>query len=1242
MGDLVLGPIVDATISKVISAATEQINLAVSWKAELRRLCNKLIVIRAVLQDADRRQVGDSAVKLWLENLRDVAREAEDVVDEVVYERLKQEVWIQKQMKKKVCLFFTFSNPFIFRLKMANKIKNLIASIVEINKEAADFGLQSIYATHESRCNPQTAYSSLGYCPRVIGREDDVSKIVDLLIDPNNEESLSVISVVGMGGLGKTTLARSVQNHEKIVRNFGRTMFICVSEDFDVKKILKEMFESLTKEGCSIENEVTIVGKIQDELKNENYLLILDDVWNEDPLKWEALRGCLLEINKNKVSRVVVTTRSENVASIMGALGGHMYHLEGLEDEECWSIIKQRAFGGSSVPNLELEVIGRQIAKKCKGVPLVANVLGASLCNRSDSGEWVSVNDSFDARSSMKDDRRTWIVRVLQLSFDRLPNTTLKQCFAFCSIFPKDWKIEKEMLIQFWMAEGFLQPSEGSNSMEDIGNKYFNDLLSYSLFLEEDKDSTGKIKSCKMHDLIHDLAIFNSKSETLIFEAASESNIAHVRHLNLVDAEEMVPTNFVEVAGKLHSLFLKADILCKMPNSFKRLRILSFGRANIEQLPTWIGKMKHLRYLDISWSEIKELPQFIMELYSLQTLRFMYCFLIEKQPEGVENLVSLRHIYFSEKSCMPLRIGRLKDLQTLQLFVVGLQEGSRIEELGCLSQLGGELRICHLEHVENYSEAEKAKLSKKIELYELSLEWTERNTEECNHDEDVLAGLKPPPNLRNLTIECYGGEKCPPWMEPNLSESFSLNNLVDLKILRCEKLKSIPIMIGLSSLQQLRIQNCLELTRIGDGVFAFPKSLKRLHIWSCPRLETIGDSISTLTCLEELDLSGCEDLRLIPIMSGLSSLQQLRIQNCLELTRIGDGAFAFPASLRQLRVSSCPRLETIGESISTLTCLEELDLSGCEDLRLIPIMSGLSSLQQLRISGCLELTRIGDGAFAFPASLRQLSISSCPRLETIGESISTLTCLEELNLYGCEDLRPIPSVNGLSSLRELQIAECSSVVSLPNGPSSCTALKKLIIVGCHNLISISEDLKDLHSLVDLFIVRCENLRSIPEESFSCLVCLERLQIGGFSKELEEFPNLNFIHHLHTSLQELTLFGWEKLTYLPPQIQHLTSLRKLIIIDFNQVEALPEWLGSLSSLQTLWISHCANLKYLPSAQAMQRLSKLQRLMISKCPELKGRCAKETGLEWFKISHIPIIHIDREFIQIDVERIQYQGR
>ncbi|GKV01561.1 hypothetical protein SLEP1_g14108 [Rubroshorea leprosula] len=325
---------------------------------------------------------------------------------------------------------------------MANKIRNLITSIDDINEEARQYNLQSRLAVSapESRSNPQTAHPFLGYCSQVIGREDDVSNLVDLLIDPSNKQPLSVISVVGMGGLGKTTLVKSVEKEEKIREHFGKIMSICVSEDFNVKRILKNMLECLSKESCSIKSESAIMKKIKEKLENKNYLLILDDVWNEnESMKWEELRGCLSEINKNKVSRVVVTTRSTKVASTMGTRDEHVYHLKQLKQDECWSIIKQRVFGDSSVPDQELEQIGRQIAKKCRGVPLVANIIGASLSTRIHRHEWLSVQNS-EAWDSLKDDSTgRGILGVLQSSFDRLPDPALKKCFAFCSIFPKDY-----------------------------------------------------------------------------------------------------------------------------------------------------------------------------------------------------------------------------------------------------------------------------------------------------------------------------------------------------------------------------------------------------------------------------------------------------------------------------------------------------------------------------------------------------------------------------------------------------------------------------------------------------------------------------------------------------------------------------------------------------------------------------------------------------------------------------------
>ncbi|GKV49916.1 hypothetical protein SLEP1_g56639, partial [Rubroshorea leprosula] len=708
MGDLILGPVVEATLSKVIAVASDQLDLALGWKEDLKKFCSTMRHLRGLLQDADEKNVsGNPALKSWLQDLRAIADEANDILEQVAYKNMQRQMAVQKS---KVRYFFTQADPqaLIFRQKMANKIKNLNKKLAGINRSANQLGLQYKLANTgpEPRATAGLETHSLLPSP-VFGRKEDVSKIVSLLVDSSSQHDLPVTTIVGMPGLGKTTLAKAVLQNEKIREHFGdNKMWVCVSENFDVKRILMEMLESITKSssgGGDIGSKDTVLRKIQEKLGEKSYLLILDDVWNEERKIWEDLRSCLLGISKNKGSRVLVTTRLKNVASLMAVTNEHIHHPKQLNEEECWTIIKHRAFGDNSVSD-GLEEIGKQIAKKCKGVPLVASIIGATLQNKRDKKEWQAVieNQVWDSL-----EKENGVLDIIKFSYDRLPKLALKQCFAFCSIFPKDFVMEREMLIQLWMAQGFLESSEEScMAADEIGDKYFKNLLSYSLFQEGWRDHvTGSVISCKMHDLIHDFAQFISNFETLIVEEQPGSHISHhVRHLNLIGGREMVPTILGDVAEKLQTLFSKHGVFSDVQVDLKRLRALNLDDASdAKQLPTCFGNSKSLRYLDISGTQIGELPKFITKLYNLQTFRFTNCKSLKMPTGGIGDLINLRHIYFNDEERMPANLGRLTKLQTLPLFFVSTTKGCKIEELGSLRGLKGGLEIRKLDLVEGKS-----------------------------------------------------------------------------------------------------------------------------------------------------------------------------------------------------------------------------------------------------------------------------------------------------------------------------------------------------------------------------------------------------------------------------------------------------------------------------------------------------------------------------------------------------------
>ncbi|XP_030936545.1 putative disease resistance protein RGA3 [Quercus lobata] len=1072
MAEAFVADVAKGILSKLIPLVSEQISLAWGFKEELTQLRGSVEMIQAVLADAERRKVREESSRLWLQRLEDVAYDADDLLDELAYEILRRKVEIRNQMKRKVHFFFSFSNPIAFRIKMANKVKAIGELLKGINDDANQFRLpkvSSVISNPKIIPNRETD-PSLDYS-EIVGRRDHVAEIVNLLLSATNQQ-LSVIPIVGMAGLGKTTLAKLVYNHELVIRHFDERIWVCVSDDFDDKRILREILESIIEESWTSNNKGAIIKRLQTRLQAKRYLLILDDVWNEKSQNWCNLKSCLSTISSNTGNNIIVTTRSDKVAEIMETVPRQ--YLKKISKDECWSIIKKIVSKNESIPlTPDLETIGRDIAEKCGGVPLVASILGGTMSCKKQKSKWLTIQNS-EVWSYLHDSNE--MLPILELSFDHLPSLSLKQCFAYCSIFPKDYEIKKEELIELWMAEGFLQPAQGSSLvMEDIGNKYFNIFLENSLFQDVKKDMYDNITSCKMHDLVHDLALSISKFETLILKDDSRGDIHHVRRRLLVqydwETKPRIPLSKDSVR-RLGTLISENATFGNLLSNFKCLRVLKLSGNSITEISESIGCLIHLRLLHISWAEIKALPESITKLYNLQTLRLQGCYSLEELPKDLNKLVNLRHIYVDDSSYIhqsPKDMGELNFLQTLSFFIVGQDEGHQINQLGSLNQLSGKLDIENLENVRDQEEARSANLAKLDKINQLGFYWSDGSDRKVNHhiEEEVLEALYPHQDLKSLTIDGFGGKKFPSWMLTSRNAMDALSpfyNLIKINLNHCNKCKQVPTLGHLPCLEVLKIEGMDNVTRIGVEFYGvhsnvlFP-ALGRLIFRNLHNLRKWKDA-----------------LEVTPASVVFPCLELLIIEKCPQLT---SAPYNFP-HLQRLKVSeiSYTALESISSNLTTLTSARIYEVP---ELAFVP--QQLFYIQSLEI----KLSYILD-AFIFLKWGTELEIYGCfPGIQAIAPH---LRCLR---ISGC-DVKILPSELQLcTSLSVLEIRDCPNLKSLPD-LQGFHSLEILEISGCPKLKSIS-DLGELYSLRVLKIFHCSKLTRLPEASLQCLntmVIVERV------------------------------------------------------------------------------------------------------------------------------------------------------
>ncbi|XP_027166490.1 putative disease resistance protein RGA3 [Coffea eugenioides] len=463
MADALLGSTVQVLVEKAINLASEQIALFVGFKKDLEKLKTTLTRIQAVLHDAEKKQVTEESVKLWLRELEAVAFDVGNLLDDINYEMLRRKVELQNQMKRKVCFFFSLSNPIAFRCKMANKIQKINMDLKRINEEARNFSLQSQTApalspSSEARFIKNRETDSVTIDASFVGRDNDVSAIITQLTATNNNETISVLPIVGMGGIGKTTLARKVFNDPNIEKHFDKRIWVCVSEDFIANRLFGMILQSLQGREPEAKGREARVNRLKELLDGKNYLLVLDDVWNKESTLWNDFLGSLKGTSQAMGSWILVTTREQQVVDITRISSPQGYSLKQLSDDQCWRILKENAFGAGEVPD-GLQDIGLKIAHKCRGLPLAASVLGGVLRNRGPD-EWQNLESGLQ---SLGGGENRDVIEILKLSFYHLPYPSLKKCFAYCSIFPKDFEMKRNQYPNFG-----LQKDSSSNPRNDM------------------------------------------------------------------------------------------------------------------------------------------------------------------------------------------------------------------------------------------------------------------------------------------------------------------------------------------------------------------------------------------------------------------------------------------------------------------------------------------------------------------------------------------------------------------------------------------------------------------------------------------------------------------------------------------------------------------------------------------------------------------------------------------------------
>nr|UBY07192.1 NBS-LRR disease resistance protein [Dasypyrum villosum] len=1204
MGEVVaamaIRPLVSMLVNKAASSLLDQYKVMEGMEEQHKVLKRKLPAILDVMTDAEEQATAHrDGAKAWLQELKMVAYEANEVFDEFKYEALRREARKKghyRELGFDVIKLFPSHNRIVFRYKMGRKLCRILKAIEVLIAEMHAFRFKH---TDYVIIDPQEIASR--------SRKKDKKNIVDTLLGQSTNADLTIVPIVGMGGLGKTTLAQLIYNEPEVQKHFQLLLWVCVSDAFDVNSLAKSIVEASPKKND--DKDKAPLDRLKKLVSEQRYLLVLDDIWNNMEFhKWERLKVCL---HGGMGSAVLTTTRDKRVAEIMGA-NRASYNLNVLEDRFIKEVIEARAFSLQKERPAELVEMVDEIVERCSGSPLAATALGSVLRTKTSVKEWKAIAN----RSSICTEE-TGIMPILKLSYNDLP-VHMKQCFAFCAVFPKDYKINVEKLIQLWIANGFILEQE-EGSLETIGKHIFDELASRSFFLDIEEckgDMEYRSKTtCKIHDLMHDIVISVMRKECVV--AIKEPGQIEL----LQDTTRHLFLSCEEIDGILNDSMVKISLairtlLCDNPVWSSLQHLSKYNSLHALKLciktEPFVLKPKylhHLRYLDLSESYIKALPEDMSILYNLQTLDLSKCIYLDRLPRQMKYMTCLRHLYTHgcpDLESMPPELGKLTKLQTLTCFVaaVTVPDCSDVAELQHLN-LGGQLELCRIENVME-AEPKVANLGNKKELSELTLRWT------FVCDSKVLDNFEPHDGLQVLKIYYYGGE-CIGMMQ----------NMVEIHLFHCErlqflfrrgasftfpKLKVLTLehllkferwweinarqdQIGFPLLEKLFIKYCGMLTALpkatllrepcGGGYrlvcspFPALKVLELEDLKSFQRWDVAAEGERIFfTQLEKLSIKNCPKLLDLP---RAPLLQELELKNLVSFQRwdaiVEEEQILFPF-LEKLSIQKCPRLIDLPEAPKLNICpsltklilkLENTETtSEAECVSIVPMdnkekWNQKSPLRVMKLRCCNSFFRAGaPEPWDYFGHLEALAIDSCDVLvhwpDKVFQSLVALRILSIRNcknLIGCAQAPPDPSATErsqhLPGLESIELIICASLIEMFSVPAS---LKEMHIFGCHELKSIFSKQQGMSQLVQG--LSCSTV--VSELSSSSMnhffPCLEYLELSGCD-------SLSAVLDLPPSLKTISIGGCRNIQVLSCQLNGLQKPQVTTSINIPEPTAARE-------------------------------------------------------------------------------------